>query len=125
MARRVGLLHDHDRHRPGPVAEPRARRPRAVPGAARGGLRPGGEAGWLERAADHLPPHAPVVRLAHHRHDHAPATADDPERDCAELPRARTAGAGDLLGGAAPGRAELADGRAVALAALPSGPDRP
>ena len=65
----AGLLRHHDHHLADRLDGAGARRARALPVAARGGLRHRRRAGRRIADAHHLPPHGAVVPEPHHRRD--------------------------------------------------------
>ena len=119
----AGLLRHHHHHLADRLDRAGARRARPVPGAARGGFRHRGRAGrrlaacasssgtWCRRSCSHI---IAATSLA------LPAMIIS--ETSLSLPRPRPAPAGDLLGRAAAGRAEPADARPGAVAAVAAVP---
>ena len=93
-----------------------------VPGVARRGFRDRRATLRREPHQDYLPLHAAVVLQPHHRRDHPVHSADDHQRDGAQLSRARHPAAGGQLRDAAAGGAERADRGAHTMADASGGP---
>ena len=82
-----GLLRHHSHYLLHRVDGPGAAGARAVPGDEGGGLRHRGAAVRNVEAADHLPPHAPLLHEPHHRDHDAGDTRDHHRGDVPQLPR--------------------------------------
>jgi hypothetical protein len=122
LERRTHVLRHHPHRLADRLGRPGAGRPWTVPAGAPRGLRAGRGAGGRPPAAAHLRAHAAAVHQPHHRRGHPGDPVDDHRGDVAELPRARPASSGGVVGGDAPAGAERAVGRQLAVDAPASHP---
>src|SRR6266851_2277263 len=90
LERRASLLHHHHYHLAHRLDRAGAGRTRAFSLAARGRIRHGRAALWMQQAAGHLSTYGPVLFESHHRRDHPGLTGDDHQRDDAQLPGSGT-----------------------------------